>query len=215
MTAPSLQTVGPLQRVLDAMPPPALANGDRYIRVSSLAKALGQHRGTMAKRLGRLVKAGLVERRRPGCYALTKMGCRVRAAGSLPPSLADSPAARKPRYRPGGLIERLWAALRRMRKATLAELVAIAAKRGERGLANASQIVRAWTRFGVVAVLGARARTAPRYLLVRDLGVKAPRPADRYARMFDPNAGAYLAPSEPAPSKPAPSEPAPAQGGAA
>jgi hypothetical protein len=195
MTAKLPQAIGPLQRVLDAMPPPALANGDRYIRVSSLALVLGQHRGTMAKRLGRLVKAGLVERRRPGCYALTKMGCRVRAAGSMPPALADNPAKCKPRYQQGGLVERLWAALRRMRKATLAQLVEIAARPGERGLANASQIVRVWKIYGLVAVLGADTARGPkpaRYLLLRDLGIKAPRPADRYTRLFDPNAGVYL-----------------------
>ena len=187
--------IGPLQRVLDAMPPPALANGDLYVRVSSLAQALGQHRATMAKRLARLVKAGLVERRRPGCYALTKMGCRVRAAGSMPPALGDDPSKSKPSYQQGGLIERLWAALRHMRKATIAQLVEIAARPGERARANASKIVRYWKRYGVVAAIGADTARGPkpvRYLLLRDLGVKAPRPADRFTRLFDPNAGVYL-----------------------
>jgi|GEM_PF-6825194 len=198
----------PLQLTLEGMPPPALSTGAMCIRIKTLAAQLRQNPDNVRQRIYRLVRLGLVERKIPGCYALTKMGQRVRATGGFEGGgiqacgigVADVAASgrpppakpvKKPRFKyETTLADRLWRALRLVRKASVAQLVELAARPGEQGIANAQQILGVWKRHGVVRQL--KHGRPPRYLLVRDLGPLTPRPSDRYERVWDANARAFL-----------------------
>lgn len=161
------------------------------------ATGLSEHRAV--KSLGVLVRRDLVARPERGVYVLTRDGGELLAAAS--------PVTGGPRRSRSGvrrcrdtLRARMWSALRKQRKATLATLLRLACRADENADGtNAAQYMRALAAAGIVRRLEWRepgtALTSPgrpRWLLVRDLGPLAPVWSQRKGYVLDPNNGERL-----------------------
>lgn len=170
-----------LQTMLELMPPPALKNGRTCVTVAELAGQLGEPSRLVSQRLNKLLARGYVRRCRKACFALTLAGERVRAGGVRPRAKPKTPRAYA-----GSLGERVWTALRRLRKASLPELLELAARDESSAASTARTQLAGWVAAGLVVRIGQR---EARWLLPKDIGAKAPRLVDSGRKVFDPNAG--------------------------
>ncbi|MCM0018536.1 MAG: hypothetical protein NBV67_00930 [Tagaea sp.] len=181
-----------LQAVLDALPPPPAPDGTRHVKLDDLAAILRAPKNAVRRRLYRLIDQRYVRSARPGVYALAPKGIALKKAGAKVPA---APAVRKirgtrpPRLFPQTISDRAWGALRKLRKATTADLASVVVRSGQDGGPAIRSALAAWERYGLVA---RRGRRAALWIMIRDVGPKAPRRADRGAKLWDPNVGAYL-----------------------
>lgn len=158
--------------------------------------------GLPPERITRLVTAlnrnGLISMAQRGCYRRTPAGDAAIAAGTLPKSGPRGPRG-VPNTSQGGLAERLWRALRMLRRATLPELLEIADPRECRYDDHAARYLRQLKAAGVTGVSNRKvAGTAltsngfKQHILLRDLGPKAPIWRQREKRLWDPNSSRYV-----------------------
>jgi len=142
-----------------------------------------------------LVRRGFVERRGTGLIKATAEGW---AFLSVENEIKPGPTA--PRRSKGGssnLRDRLWKALRLAQKATIPELLELAARGSEINAAlNAKDYLNALVRSGHVIRLTRRAPPvwpattgASRYCLILDTGPQAPTYNPHRKSVFDPNTG--------------------------
>lgn len=161
------------------------------------ATGLSEHRAV--KSLGVLVRRELVARPERGVYVLTRDGGDLLAAASPVTGGRRGSRSGVRRCR-DSLRARLWSALRKQRKASLATLLRLACRDDENADGtNAAQYLRALGAAGIVRKLEWRepgtALTSPgraRWLLVRDLGPLAPIWSQRTRCVLDPNSGERL-----------------------
>lgn len=174
----------------------ALPKGGACVTLAGLAKATGIARPKIVKALPALQRSGYAVQVRLGCYARTPRGDAMVARGARLRSGPKGPTGPRP-PRSDTLRARAWAALRMMKKATVPDLLELAARDEKDGRSNLRHYLGALERAGVVARLPQKARglaaTSPgfdRWLLVRDLGAQAP--IVRGALLHDPNEGIDL-----------------------
>lgn len=183
----------------------ALPVGDVGMTLAALARAVGEERTAVSQSCCRLVKRRLIERIGTGRYRLTATGRAARDAGGRLTTGPNGPhtGIRKPEK--NTFRGRFWVALRRLEKATISELVGMAAVDGRDGekadYDNARKYLRALRAFGIVVILPRREPgTAPtsngqlRFYLKRDLGPLAPvvRTGRHEGGLWDPNAGEII-----------------------
>jgi DNA-binding IclR family transcriptional regulator len=160
----------------------------KAVSVGALAAACGLRRSEALRALVRLARRDLVSREPgagPGSYLLTTAGH----------AFASASAARRGQ-RPTSLAERAWAALRQLRKATVADLTQLASRGTERRPeARVRTYLGVLKRAGYVGTLRGRVpgatpgTTVKRYVLLRDTGPLAPRWQRSHDRMLDLNTG--------------------------
>jgi hypothetical protein len=172
----------------------ALPGEGRCMDIAALARTVGRNRKDVSRSCARLVDRHVIERVRPGCFRLTPAGVAGREAGRRLTSGPNGPLTGVYlRPKQSTFRGRVWKALRSMTKATIPDLVTVAATGNERDPeGGAYQYLRALEAKGVVVRLARRepgaAPTSPgfnRYLLVRDLGPLAP--TIKGGGVFDPN----------------------------
>jgi hypothetical protein len=183
-----------LQQVLEALPPPALEGGRRHARLDDVHAKLGGDRGALRRRLFRLIERGYVYSAKPGVFALTRRAVQLRSNGQTVKETlrhrVKKPAPRYPKERTIGV--RVWEALRKLRKATTAQLLELAARDDEQGQTAATDALRLWVRFGLVAKRGTRGASVVTWFLIKDIGIHAPRRVQGGRLLWDPNAQAFL-----------------------
>lgn len=142
----------------------AIPDNRQRLGAETIAARLGEDVRSVRISLGVIEARGLVERR-GGHFIRTAAGNAVLAAAGAAP--------RRPR---DSLRQRLWRAMRKLRKATLADLVTVAAAGSERNPAdNAGAYLGQLTRAGYLIELQRRGPRAPRtWVIVRDTGPRAP-----------------------------------------
>lgn len=190
MTAPAIPRA---RRLLDALPPPGADP-----TIDEVAERSGLSRRRVSDAVAVLVRQGLAVRSEIGRLRLTEAGELARAEGRRRAAGPSAPAGPGD-PRPAGLRTRVWRALRMLRKASLPELLEIAATDAEtaatgRTANNAGRYLAALAAAGVVTVMPDRdPGTAPtsngfkRYLLVEDLGPLTPVFNGRAGTLRDPN----------------------------
>lgn len=157
------------------------AHPDLCVTLDELAAAVDRPRKKITGVISRLITDRYVVRRDRGCYEVTAAGRKADAAGyKCGPQRPLTAGCRKPR--PDTLQQRAWKVLRLRRRATVPEIVALAARPDEPNATNAlhayfSRLERA----GYVVRLARRAPgTAPTspgfviWLLLKDSGPHAP-----------------------------------------
>lgn len=171
------------------------AHGGRA-SLDEVARATGLEPNDAATSLGVLYRRGLIDRPERGVYVLLDSG-QVALDTAAPVKSGPTGPASGIRRCHDTLRERLWDALRMARKGSLPGLLRRACRGGERSPEkNAAKYLRALERVGIVRQLDWRepgtALTSPgrsRWLLVKDLGPRAPIWSPRRVAVYDPNTG--------------------------
>lgn len=181
----------------------ALPSAPATISTVDLAKAAGIDRHAVPMVVERLARRGLALKIKLGHYRRTKLGDKLVADQvELKPGpkrhgidASGNAAPRMPRAKNDTLRARVWAALRAMKKATIPELLELAAGGNERDPhSNARRYLRILASAGVVRLLDHRApglaltsNGFQRYALIDDLGPKAPIWRAKANHLWDPN----------------------------
>lgn len=163
----------------------ALDGRSSAARITELVAATGLTRERAARRLGMMEAAGLVRQDR-GRWRIDKPGRAVLAAATAPQEAAPGAS---------GLRARLWTALRKLGKASVPDLVTMAAAGDEANAeSNARQFLAGLAIAGYVTALPRRgSQAARRFVLVRDSGPGAPIVSRRRGEVRDPNTGETFA----------------------
>lgn len=176
-------TAPTLDRLLSVL---ASAPAGRTTTASALAAAAGTALTTARCNLKRLMDQGLVEQPEPGRWRATREGRRLHRSGARP----SGNDRKRVTFR-----SRLWSALRRLRKATVPDLVALAASPDAKHPENnARDYLNALARAGYVRRMAHRVMGPGngaghlQFVLVRDSGPKAPF-CTRAGTVIDPNTG--------------------------
>jgi hypothetical protein len=175
----------------------ALPGAGACMMLDQLAEATGLPKERITRLVTALNRNGLITMARRGCYRRTEAGDRALATGTY------KSGPKGPRRRPSrstGLKDKIWAALRMLRKATVPELLEIVQADGLTDPdALANRYLRMLRKAGVTAPTTKRvAGTAmtspgfPQHVLLRDLGPKAPIWKQASRRLFDPNSGRFV-----------------------
>lgn len=190
-----------VQALLDTLP----IGGDCMV-VPKIAKVTGISRKEVSKGLIRLVSRKLVERVEIGCYRLTDAGKAARESGKKLTSGPTGPRSGVTQHQ-NTLLTRVWAALRASRKATIAELLELAAKGDEKDAYSSTQrYLRGLVMAGYVVKMARRepgtALTSNGFIkfwLEKNTGPKAPVIQWRKKEpsvLFDPNTSERITLSE-------------------
>lgn len=160
------------------------------------ADALGIEQSAAQRAFELLARRGLVERRGRGHYLPTGEGVRVAREGARIVSGPTGPQKTPRKPRRDTFQARVWAALRQLRKATVPDLIQIAARGTESDPeSNAARYLKALVAAGFVVQRGRVPGKLPRsngfkqYILVRDPGPRAPVVDQRRATLRDTNSG--------------------------
>lgn len=168
------------------------------LTTDTLAANLDMERKDVARAMGKLIGRGYAERKEVGCYQLTAEGEAFRASGKEFKPGAYKRTAKHWRPRANSLRDRLWSALRVKQKASIPELIELAARDDkERTTAarnSAWRYIDALTKVGILRELPRRepgtALTSngfKRWQLVNDLGPTAPQLRKNSTEVYDPN----------------------------
>lgn len=178
-------------KLLGAMPPPG-----KPATIAELARAAGLERKPTVRAVDTLRRNGLAERVELGRYKLTAAGKLAREKGRPIKSGPKGPhtGRRKPNAKTT-FRDRLWAALRLLKKASIPELIVIAGAGTARDPASGARLfLKRLERAGYVARLPKReAGSAPgstgflRWLLLKDTGPGTPRWSRARRDLYDPN----------------------------
>jgi hypothetical protein len=180
-----------------------------------LVEATGFDRRDVVSAVDRLRRRGLVVGISLGRYQRSRDGDRVAAAqveikpGPKRPGI-DAAGKRQPRPLRGDhaagrgtLLERSWAALRQLKKATIPELLELAAGEESAAANVLGRYLRRLAAHGVVVELKRRVTgVAPtsngfkQWTLLRDLGPKAPLYRPSTGELVDRNSGLAILPQE-------------------
>lgn len=167
------------------------------LTVDDLAERSRLPNRTIVKSVARLIRRGFARRVEAGCFELTREGELAKASGKRLKSGPRAPLSqtcrrrREPTFR-----ERLWRALRIKNKATIGDLVELAAQESDKDpTSNATRYLAALHNAGYLRRLRREKGTAPtsngfvRYQLANDSGPEAPIVQRAGAQVFDPNKG--------------------------
>lgn len=170
----------------------ALADAPAARTVAELATHMGRDPKATGMALRVLHRRGLVERPGHGVYRLAEPGRALIDAGG---AVRSGPAhGRRAKVQARTLRHRLWTALAFRRKATLPELLTLAAAGGERDAEhNARRYLRLLERTGYLLRLPRRAPGHLKWLVLRWTGPHAPVVRARYGAVYDPNRGETIA----------------------
>lgn len=167
--------------------------------VDHLAQATGLENRAVVRGVALLINRGLASRAEVGCYNITLEGEAFRAAGKVIKCGPTGPLSRPGRRpRKATLRDRLWAAIRMRGKASIAELLELAAdpaKPAGNGYSNAQHFLDALAKAGWLSELSRAAGTAltsngfKRYLLVVNPGPATPQVRAKAREVYDPNQG--------------------------
>lgn len=193
---------GPAASILDV-----LGRAARPVSLPAIAAAARLTADQVASSTAVLVRRGLAERvtadgspraprQAPAYFQATEQGRAGEVAIRTGPT---GPHSGRPSPRRGTLRELVWKALRKVRKATVADLVQIAAMGEERAPEqNARKYLQALAAHGYVRVLPRRKGGRKQYLIVQDTGPKAPEWHPASAQLYDPNTGESFVDDNPA-----------------
>jgi hypothetical protein len=166
----------------------ALPVSGECMHLMDICDATGLPRDKVVSLIAALSRNGLVSRVHHTCYRRTPAGDAALHAGNF----KKRTAARK-----SGLRDKLWTALRMLRKATIPELLELIDTSGRKDPAGvAADYLLVLRKAGVTAV--ARRRIAgtvsgstgfAQHILVRDLGPRAPQWRPTIKQLIDPNNG--------------------------
>lgn len=173
----------------------ALSSG-ACLTTAELAAATGIERSRIADGCCRLITRGWIVRRERGCFELSREGRTALDAGETITSGPRGPLTQgvPRRRRRQTARDRLWSAIRILRKFGLADLEMMTAA----SRANVMRFVNVLERTGYLAPLRREPGTAPtsqgyrRWLLVRDTGPDAPVFRARRRQLYDANTGETL-----------------------
>jgi len=163
------------------------------LTTAELVKATGIAPNKVADACGAVIRRGLIERIERGCFRVTPEGAAAAAAGvtivSGPVGPLTSAVPRRPRRITGR--DRLWHAIRTLRKFTLAELMEVSGASRD----GAARYVWALTRAGYLTPLRREARFhvtsngCCRWLLTDNTGAGTPTLNRAGSAIHDPNDG--------------------------
>ncbi|XHE13649.1 hypothetical protein PCC82_02610 [Agrobacterium deltaense] len=133
--------------------------------------------------------AGLIQRRKVGCYQLTSTGLKAKRSGVIPAPPAPTPRPKSP---VDNFRQRVWSIMRMSGVFTVQEVVMVADWPLEHPEVEATKYLRDLKRAGYVIELPNRGKGPRRFRLVRNSGQLAPVrvASDRLIR--DPNTGDVL-----------------------
>ncbi len=161
------------------------------LKLDVLAEQFGLQNYVVAIALGKLVEHGFVERRRAGCYQLTKTGLKAKRTGAL--ALVSSHASIR-QIPADNFNQRFWSCIRMSGSFTAHEITMVvnwpirhpeaAARRYLRHLVEAGYIVEMPKR--EKSVLG-RSYGPKRYRLIKNTGLRAPFYREKLGVVHDPN----------------------------
>lgn len=192
--------------ILTLLPPAGAAH---LASVAEVMRGANVGRPGAASALATLVRRGLASNVRRGFYRRTKAGDAIVAAGTRikpgprRPGVDAAPTSRPHMRAPeergrNALRDRAWSALRILKKATIPELLELAADNETTARSHVSDYLNALARHGIVLRLKRRVKglspSSPgfaQWSLIRDLGPKAPL-VRRGGIVIDRNAGAAL-----------------------
>lgn len=182
--------------ILTALPPHRAP-----LTVKALAKAVGVATRKVSNAIPALSRGGYVTCVRFGCWARTPRGDKLLAEGRAKSGPKGHTGYHNTRT--DTLRGRAWSALRISKKATIPELLELAGRDERNGASNLGKYLRALERARIVQKLRRKAQgialTSPgfnQWLLLNDLGPKAPTYRLDTDVLYDPNAGAELAMAE-------------------
>lgn len=171
----------------------AALDRDSCLTTEFLAITTGLSRKSIVAAVATLIGRGLADRREVGCYTLTAEGESFRAAGKEIKSGPNGPlnlaAVRRPRRTTQR--DRLWSAMRILKKFTLGEILTLA---GDGSESNAQHYIAALAGAGYLRQMHRRERGTSltsngfkRWQLIRDTGPAAPIWRKQRGELFDPN----------------------------
>lgn len=168
------------------------------LTIDQVAEAAEITNKDVARMIGKLIGRGLADRKERGCYQLTAEGAAFRASGKEFRPGVYKRTARHWRPRPNSLRDRLWKAMRIKGKATIPELLELAAssdkERTKVAQDGAWRYIAALTKVGILRELPRRSPGTAltsngfgRWQLVNDLGPVAPQLRKKATEVYDPN----------------------------
>ncbi|MDQ1185386.1 hypothetical protein [Agrobacterium larrymoorei] len=164
-------------RVFDQLTPTAC------LKLEVMLEATGMKRHQLARTMAKMVEAGLIERRKAGCYQLTKAGVKAKREGVV----STAPAPIKVKHTADTLRQRLWSVMLMSTTFSVNEIVMVVNWPTKNPEAEARRYLNDLCRAGYVTTLQAR-RGQKRFRLMRNSGQRAPI-VSRKGFIHDPNTG--------------------------
>ena len=173
-----------------------LAESDDCATLDELDNAIDRPRKRITACIPKLVTRGTVERKRAGCYRLTKPGRADFEAGKMITCGPRAPLTAERRPRKRMLRRRLWSALRKAGGyATIPDLLVVASAGDEKAAANNALVYLRLLEAGGFVVRSRRreAGTSPnsngyiRWLLLPGMDTGPEHPRKFKGRLLDPN----------------------------
>ncbi|KJF67421.1 hypothetical protein [Rhizobium nepotum] len=165
-------------RIFNHLPPSAC------LTVEVLEEVAGLSRSQIFRVLGKMVTAGLIQRRKVGCYQLTIAGLKAKRTGVVQTPVQPT---RAPTLPADSFRQRLWSVMRMSGAFVAAELVMAANWPLKRPEVEAGKYLRALKRAGYLIELPNGARGQIRYRLIRNSGQLAPLVSSVDGTVYDPN----------------------------
>lgn len=167
--------------------------GGACLTTAALADLTGLSNHSVAQACCKLVSRGWIVRREKGCFELSAKGRKAAEAGETITSGSHSPrteaSPRRPRRQT--VRDRMWTAIRTLKKFTLADLETMAGA----SRCDAQRYTRVLASAGYLSRLRSEPGTAPtsngfhRYLLIRPSGPEAPVYRAGRREVYDRNDG--------------------------
>ncbi|MCM2431982.1 MarR family transcriptional regulator [Agrobacterium rosae] len=154
------------------------------LKMESLVEVTGLPRYTLTIALGKMVSAGLVERRKVGCYQLSRLGRKAKKYGVIP-ALPKPPT--EPKLPADGFRQRLWAVMRMSGPFAVRDIVMVTDWPLKYAENAAHRYVSALKQAGYVVELPTKDKRQKRFRLVRNSGQLAPVFMERAGLIRDPN----------------------------
>ncbi|WP_320200597.1 hypothetical protein RMR16_008790 [Agrobacterium sp. rho-13.3] len=154
------------------------------LKMEALLEATRLPRHVLTPALGRMVSAGLIERRKVGCYQLTRLGRKAKKSGVIP-APPKPPVQVKPPA--DGFRQRLWTVMRMSGPFAVRDIVMVADWPLEYPENNAHRYICALKRAGYVVELPTQNKRKQRFRLVRNSGQLAPVVITKKGLLHDPN----------------------------
>lgn len=184
----------------------ALPSEPKTIGMETLCSTAGVTRQQVTCAIGKLIDRGLATSPKRSQYQRTEMGDRVCADGREIKSGPRPGSKGKQSLRPSDakghsdLRDRAWKALRMLRKATIPEMLELSSSGDERDPhTNVRKYLKALCQRGIVSRLARRTAGMAvtsngfhQYLLIRDLGPKAPLWRTAADQVVDRNSGEII-----------------------
>lgn len=152
--------------------------------MEALLEVTGLPRHTLTLALGKMVSAGLVERRKVGCYQLSRLGRKAKRSGVIPAPPKPQAQSKPPA---DGFRQRLWTVMRMSGPFAVRDIVMVTDWPLKYAENNAHRYVCALKRAGYVVELPTKNKRQQRFRLVRNSGQLAPVCMEKAGLLRDPN----------------------------